>query len=119
MQSIKGTFNPAVYKMDNTIIAISLDEMLRIIVIGTNSTIQVFPFDNILIPHNSLYSLTNTWALNYKLYFDPIFFRVIIDFDIKTDKDSHTLVDWILLNEPGLPFFVSTLQDYFLKPYTK
>ncbi len=82
MQSIKGTFNPAVYKMDNTIIAISLDEMLRIIVIGTTSTIQVFPFDNILIPLKSLYSLTNTWALNYKLYFDPIFFRVIIDFDI-------------------------------------
>jgi hypothetical protein len=59
IQSIKETFNPSVYKMDNTIISISLDEKLRIIVIGTTSTIQVFPLDNSQIPLNSLYSLTN------------------------------------------------------------
>ncbi len=90
--------------MENTIISISFDDTLRIIVIGTTSVIQVFSFDNSLLTLKSLYTISNTWALNYRLYFDPIFYRVIIDFDISSDKDSHTLVDWIFLNQPGLPF---------------
>jgi hypothetical protein len=98
--------------MSATIISISLDDMLRIIVIGTTSTIQVFPYDNSKLLIKSLYNLTNTWALNYRLYYDPIFYRVIIDFDISTDKASHTLVDWIFLNIQELPFLVSSLEDY-------
>ncbi len=86
MQPIKELFNPALYNMGTTIISISLDDMLRIIVIGTTSTIQVFPYDNFQLPLRILYTLTNTWALNYRLHFDTIFFRVIIDFDISTDK---------------------------------
>jgi hypothetical protein len=72
--------------MGTTIISISLDDNLRIIVIGTTSTIKVFPFDNSQLNLESLYTLTNTWALNYRLYFDPIYYRVIIDFDISTDE---------------------------------
>jgi hypothetical protein len=68
--------------MGFTIISISLDDMLRIIVIGTTSAIEVFPYDNYQLSLKSLYTLKNTWALNYRLYFDPIFYRVIIDFDI-------------------------------------
>jgi hypothetical protein len=111
LKTINGTANPVEYNMGTKIISISLDDMLRIIVIGTISTIQVFPYDNYQLPLKSLYSLTNTWALNYRLYIDPIYYRVIIDFDISTDKASHKLVDWIFLNQPGLPFLVSSLQD--------
>jgi hypothetical protein len=99
IKTINEEAPPLDYNMGTTIISISLDEMFRIIVIGTTSSIQVFPYDNSQIPLKSLYTLTNTWALNYRLYFDPIFYRVIIDFDISTDKASHKLVDWIFLNE--------------------
>jgi hypothetical protein len=105
--------------MDTPIISISIDEMLRIIVIGTTSAIHVFPYDNTQVSLKSLSTISNTWALNYRLYFDPIFYRVIIDFNISTDTTYHKLVDWILLNKQELPFFVSSLQDYFLKPFTK
>ncbi len=105
--------------MGDTIISISLDDMLRIIVIGTTSTIYVYSFENSQLSINPLYELANDQALNYTLYFDPILYRVIIDFDISKDKAQHILVDWILLNNPELPFLVLTLEDYFLKPYTK
>jgi hypothetical protein len=108
LKPIKGTANQVGYDMGNTIISISLDDMLRIIVIGTTSTIQVFPFDNSQLPLKSLYTVSNTWAPNYRLYFDPIFYRVIIDFDISSDKASHTFVDWIFLNKQELPFLVSS-----------
>jgi hypothetical protein len=97
LQSIKEKTNPVYYDMGATIISISLDEMIRIIVIGTISTIKVFPYDNKLISLESLYTLTNTWALSYRLYLDPIFYRVIIEFDISTDKESHKIVEWNLL----------------------
>jgi hypothetical protein len=67
--------------MGNTIISISLDDMLRIIVIGTTSNIYVYSFENSRLSVEPLYALENNWALNYRLYFDPIFYRVIIDFD--------------------------------------
>jgi hypothetical protein len=119
IKQINGTANTLGYNMGSTIISLSHDNMLRIIVIGTSSAIQVFPYDNSQLPLKSLYNLTNTWALNYRLYFDPIFYRVIIDFDISKDKTSHKIVDWNFLNKQELPFLVSSLQDYFLIPYTK
>jgi hypothetical protein len=118
IQPIKGTVNPAAYNMGTTILSIGHDDMLRVIVIGTTSTLIVFPFENSQLTATSLLTLSNTWALNYRLYFDPIFYRVIIDFDISNDKASHKLVDWIFLNQQGLPFVVNSLQDYSLKPYT-
>jgi hypothetical protein len=99
MKPIIGSVNTVVNNMYSTIISISLDDILRIIVIGTTNAIQVFSFDNSQLTLKSLYTVSNTWALNYRLHFDPIFYRVIIDFDISTDKASHTLVDWILLNK--------------------
>jgi hypothetical protein len=57
--------------------------------------------------------------VEYRLFFDPIFYRVIIDFDILSDKSTHILIDWLLLNEPGLPYFNTNLNDYYLKPFTK
>ena len=50
LKPIIGTANPIDYIMDNTIISISLDEVFRIIVIGTTSSIQVFPYDNSQLP---------------------------------------------------------------------
>ncbi len=117
LKKMYGISYPVDYYMGSTIISISLDDALRIIVIGTTSAILVFSFDNSELTIKFLYYVSNTWDLNYRLYFDPIFYRVIIDFDISSDKDSHTFVDWIFLNQPGLPFLQSKLQDSFLKPY--
>jgi hypothetical protein len=84
---IISTVFPEQFNMGDTIINISLDDMLRIIVIGTTKTIYVHSYENSLLYINSpLYTLTNNWAINYRLYFDPIFYRVIIDFDISTDE---------------------------------
>jgi hypothetical protein len=57
--------------------------------------------------------------VEYRLVFDPIFYRVIIDFDMASDKSAHYLVDWLLFNKPGLPFFNNHLNDYNFKPFTK
>jgi hypothetical protein len=46
MKPIKGTADPVDYNMGTNIISISIDEIIRIIVIGTTSAIQVFPYDN-------------------------------------------------------------------------
>jgi hypothetical protein len=72
--------------MGDTIIKIILDDMLRIIVIGTTKTIYVHSYENLQLSINPLYTLTNNLAINYRLYFDPIFYRVLIDFDISDDK---------------------------------
>jgi hypothetical protein len=45
MKPIKETFNSIYYNMVLTITSIDFDDMLRIIVVGTISTIQVFPYD--------------------------------------------------------------------------
>jgi hypothetical protein len=43
---IKGTANPQMFTLYPTIISISLDDMLRIIVIGLANIIRVFAYDN-------------------------------------------------------------------------
>jgi hypothetical protein len=85
----QGTASAAGYSLASTVISISLDDMLKIIVIGMTSAISVFAYDNSQLITPSRFSLPNTWSLNYRIFFDPIFFRIIIDLDIATDKNSH------------------------------
>jgi hypothetical protein len=85
----QGTAGAASYSLASTVISISLDDMLKVIVIGMTSGISVFAYDNSQLITPSRFTLTNTWSLNYRIFFDPIFFRVIIDLDIAADKNSH------------------------------
>ena len=94
----RGTANNYRANFITTIISISLDDVLKIIVVGSTTAIYVMAYDNSQLIAQPRYTLTNSWDLDYRLFFDPIFFRVIIDFDISWDESSHYLVDWVLLN---------------------
>ncbi len=53
--------------------------------VGNTNTFAVHAYDNSSLITNARYSALNTWSQSYKLYFDPIFFRVIFDLDISKD----------------------------------
>jgi hypothetical protein len=60
-----------------------MDDNLRILVVGSTISIGVYFYDNSILDSNSKFIQGNFWFLNFnRIFFDPIFFRVIIDFDI-------------------------------------
>jgi hypothetical protein len=33
-----------------------------------------------------------------RIFYDPVFYRIIIDFDSNNDENKHSIKDWLLLN---------------------
>ncbi len=69
-----------------------MDDNLRILVVGTTSNFYIYAYDNSILDSKTRYAIPNNFSKtypNYRLFFDPIFFRVIIDYDTDTSLTTH------------------------------
>ncbi len=94
---LKNITNTWTYTYSSKIITINIDETINLLIVGLIDRIHVIAYDRYLQikPHSRI---PITYNLNYRAFYDPIYYRVILDLDVPISVTSHQIVEFVILN---------------------